>query len=159
MSSLTSIDLKLPEKLKDPEYRTGFFREWSEDELADQLWQMREKRADLKQEDFASRAGMQQSAISRFFRKGYRTVGFQNLLRIAAAMDARVRIILEPAEDVIASYSDTEVRTDGVAGITSVRDENAHRSLEGNRHADWFRQRTPPPPSRDLLLGGPRLAR
>ncbi len=103
MNSLKSISLDIGEKLKDRAYRSAFFKAWAQDEVALQIKWFRKKR-NLRQVDLAEKTGMKQSAVSRLEQAEYSRWNFFTLLRLAEALDARVRVILEPAEDVIAKY-------------------------------------------------------
>ena len=110
MKLLKSIDLALGKKLKDREYRSVFFEEWATDEVAEQIRRLRKFRR-LRQEDVAAATGMKQSAISRIEKSEYSRWNFHTLLRIAQALDARVRVIFETAEDVIGQYEAAETGT------------------------------------------------
>lgn len=58
----------------------------------------------MRQTDLAKAARMKQSAVSRIEQAEYSRWGFNTLIRIADALDARVRIQFEAAEDVIEEY-------------------------------------------------------
>jgi transcriptional regulator with XRE-family HTH domain len=104
---LSPIKTGLSEKLKDKNYRTRFFRGRAQDEIAYQLRAARKKR-NLTQPRLEKLSGMKQSAISRMEQASYSHWNFQSLLRLAEAMDLRVRVVLEYAEDVIGEYAQTE---------------------------------------------------
>jgi transcriptional regulator with XRE-family HTH domain len=106
---LSPIKSNLSEKLKDKGYRTRFFRGRAQDEIAYQLRAARKKRR-LTQPRMEQLSGMKQSAISRMEQASYSRWNFTSLLRLADALDHRVKITLEPAEDVIAQYAQEETR-------------------------------------------------
>jgi len=104
---ITSIKTNLAEKLKDKAYRVKFFRGQAQDEIAFQLRAARKKRK-LTQPRLEKLSGMKQSAISRLEQASYPHWNFQSLLCLADALDLRVRVILEYAEDVIAEHGRLE---------------------------------------------------
>lgn len=103
MASLKSINLRLSEKLRDREYREAFFREITQDEIAEQIRALRELRG-MRQAELARITGTKQSAISRLEQAEYSGWSFPTLSKIAAALDARLRFTLEPAESAIGHY-------------------------------------------------------
>src|ERR1700719_2373143 len=100
---LAPIKINLSEKLKNKAYRVKFFRGRAQDEIAFQLRAARRKRK-LTQPKLEKLSGMKQSAISRLEQASYPHWNFQSLLRLADAMDMRVRVVLDYAEDVIREY-------------------------------------------------------
>lgn len=98
-----SIDLELPKKLHDPEYRKRFFLAEASARIAAQLIALR-KRRNLNQRELAKLISTQQPAISRIERADYQNWSFSTLRKIAEVLDARIRIYIEPAEDVIQEY-------------------------------------------------------
>ena len=104
MDFLPSIDLDLARKLRDRETRRKFFIAEASAEIARQLVQLR-KRRNLSQRRLASKVGMQQPRISQVERADYLNWSFNTLRRLAEAMDARIRVLIQPAEDVIGEYS------------------------------------------------------
>lgn len=101
---LPSIDLKLPQKLRaDRMYRQAFFLAESSALIAKQLIELRKRRG-LNQAQVAEVLETGQPAISRVERADYRNWSFNTLRRLADAMDARLRVIIEPAEDVLSEY-------------------------------------------------------
>lgn len=129
MSLLKSINLKIAEKLKDKEYRDQFFESWTHDEIATQLRNLRNRR-DLRQVDVAATTGMKQSAISRLEQAEYSRWGFPTLLRIAQALDARVKVVFEPAEDVIRQYEKDEKEVQLGSSVANARQVDAHEARE-----------------------------
>jgi transcriptional regulator with XRE-family HTH domain len=108
MSLVLSIKLNVLKKLKeDKAYRERFFRGQAADEIAISIRSLREKRGET-QTDLAKKADMKQSAISRIEQADYYGWTFRTLFRVADALDARLRVIFEPAETVIANYERRE---------------------------------------------------
>lgn len=97
------IELNLTEKLRDFEYRQQFFLAESSADIAKQLIALRKRRG-LDQGELAKRVGTQQPAISRIEKADYQNWSFNTLRKIAVAEDARIRVIIEPAEDVLKEY-------------------------------------------------------
>ena len=108
-----SIDLKLRDKLKDRAYRKRYFLAEGSAHIAEQLIALRKKRK-LSQKALADQLNTKQPAISRVESAEYRNWSFNTLLALAEAMDARLRIFIEPAEDVLAQY-DSETLNPGMA--------------------------------------------
>jgi DNA-binding XRE family transcriptional regulator len=100
---ISPIKTDIVEKLRDKQYRSRFFRGRAQDELAYQLREARKKRK-MTQSKLGKDSAMKQSAISRMEQASYPYWNFQSLLRLADAMDLRVRVILDYAEDVIGEY-------------------------------------------------------
>lgn len=143
MSLLRSIDLDLARKLRDKEYRDAFFENWSTDEVADQMRRLRKRRR-MRQVDVAERSGIRhQSAISRIEQSDYSAWNFATLLRIGQALDARVRIIFEPAEEVISSYERMEK---GVASSSSIMIARraSDEKVSAKQYEDGSRNLRPP---------------
>jgi transcriptional regulator with XRE-family HTH domain len=104
MASLPSIELGVYEKLRrDPEFRRSFFLAESSSRIARQLIELRERRG-LSQDELATRLGTKQPAISRVERADYQSWSFNTLRRLAETLDARIRVMIEPAEDVLHEY-------------------------------------------------------
>ena len=107
---LSPIKTNLAQKLKDRNYRKRFFRGQAQDEIAYQLRRARKRRR-LTQPELESVSGMKQSAISRIEQASYSKWNFQTLLKMADALDLRVRVNFDFAEDVIREYEREESRT------------------------------------------------
>jgi transcriptional regulator with XRE-family HTH domain len=103
--SVPSIDIGLPQKLKDHEYRKGYFLAEASARIAEQLTALR-KRRQLNQKQVAELVGTHQPAISRAEKADYHSWSFNTLRGIADALDARIRVIIEPSEDVLHEYED-----------------------------------------------------
>jgi len=102
-----SIDLKLSEKLKDRGYRAKFFLAEASALIAKQLIALRKKRA-LNQTDLAKEIGTKQPAISRVESADYQNWSFSTLRSIADVLDARIRVTIEPAEDILREYEESK---------------------------------------------------
>lgn len=98
-----AIDLDLPNKLRDRNYRRKFFLAESSALIAAQLIALR-KRRELTQKQVAERAGTGQPAISRAERSDYQSWSFNALRSIADTLDARIRVLIEASEDVLREY-------------------------------------------------------
>lgn len=114
-----SIDLNLAEKLRDKAYRRKFFSAECSAEIATQLIALR-KRRDLDQGEVADLTDTQQPAISRYERADYLSRSFSILQKIADALDARIRVLIEPSEDILHEYEEGEV----AAAQSSLTDAN-----------------------------------
>jgi len=100
-----SIDLNLKERLKDREFRRSFFLAEASAKIAEQIINLR-KRRKKSQSELANMVGTRQPAISRVERADYQNWSFNTLRSIADALDARIRVFIEPAEDVLCEYQD-----------------------------------------------------
>jgi transcriptional regulator with XRE-family HTH domain len=106
-----AIDLKLSDRLKDPETRKRFFLAESSAKIAESLIALRKRRG-LSQAQVAERAKTHQPAISRAERADYQNWSFSALRVICDALDARIRVIIEPAEDILYEYDEPTNETD-----------------------------------------------
>lgn len=122
MSMLSAIKLNLSNKLKSKAFRRRFFKSQAQDDVAQQIRALRTKRQ-MRQVDLAKVSKMKQSAVSRVEQANYSRWTFTTLLRIAEALDARARIVLDAAEDVIAEYEQRERRVAEVASAFDARQE------------------------------------
>jgi transcriptional regulator with XRE-family HTH domain len=131
-----SVNLDLPAKLQDRAYRQKFFLAESSARIAAQLIALRKRRG-LNQQQVAEMIGTRQPAISRVEQADYQNWSFNSLRSIADALDARIRVIIQPAEDVLKEYDRAEesVEDDEVAALaessTSVSFHNLNRLV-------WF---------------------
>jgi transcriptional regulator with XRE-family HTH domain len=105
------IDLGIPRKLRDPEYRRKYFLAETSARIAAQLISLR-KRRQLNQSQVANLVGTTQPAISRVERADYQSWSFKTLRSIADALDARIRVTIEPMEDVLHEYDRSPVISD-----------------------------------------------
>lgn len=137
MASITSIKLNLVKKLQDDkEFRKGFFRSQAEDEIAMSIRALREMR-NKRQIDLAKESGMLQSAVSRIEQADYGNWSLKTLFRVADALDARLRIVIDPIEMVIEQYREEEIETVpqefplGLSGADEVYGSIAHEETRG----------------------------
>jgi transcriptional regulator with XRE-family HTH domain len=113
-----SIDLKLPEKLRDREYRRQFFWAETSADIARDLIKLRKRRR-LSQKQLADLIGTKQPAISRIEKADYEHWNLNTLRTIADVEDARIRVIIEPAEDVLAEYEASSNEVEEEAAVVS----------------------------------------
>jgi hypothetical protein len=98
---IAPIKLGLASKLKNAARRRRMFLRLAQDEIAQQLRSLRDRRGFKTQTEFAKHAHMQQSAVSRIENADYQGWTFKTLLKVANALDARLRVTFEPAEETI----------------------------------------------------------
>jgi len=103
MEPAQPIDLNLIEKLKDKGYRQRFFQAEDSAQIAAQLIALRKRRG-LNQTQVAELSATKQPAISRAEQADYQNLQLATLRTIVDALDGRVRVIIEAAEDVLAEY-------------------------------------------------------
>lgn len=104
------IELNLADRLDgDDAFRRRYLAKWAANQVATELRTMRQRRK-MRQGDLAAAAHTGQSAISRIEKTDYDGWTFKTLLTIAAALRARLRIHLEPLEDVTQRYRRQEAR-------------------------------------------------
>lgn len=110
MKLTTSINLNLLNKLKKESYFHKFFLARARDDIAQQIRNLRSRRK-LTQGEFAERAEMKQSAVSRIEQADYAGWNFKTLARVAETLQARLLITFIPMEDVIKEYELKERQT------------------------------------------------
>jgi DNA-binding XRE family transcriptional regulator len=104
MSLISTVRLNFADRLKkDRGFRRKFFRTSSQQEVAEQIRELRSKRH-MRQTDLAKAAQMKQSAVSRLEQAHYCRWNFTTLLRVADSLRARVRVVFEAEEDVFLAY-------------------------------------------------------
>ena len=91
----TNFDLHLEEQLRDPDFAERFKRAGEAWDVALQISALREK-AGLSQKDLARKLKTSQQQISRLESPGYEGHSLSTLRRVAEALHARVRVVLEP---------------------------------------------------------------
>jgi transcriptional regulator with XRE-family HTH domain len=102
------VELKLAEKLSsDEEFRKYFFRIQTQNDIAEQIIALRDKR-EMRQIDLAEKSGMKQSAISRIEQADYASWNYHTLLRVVESLDGILKVTIEPVEDIIKKYKDNE---------------------------------------------------
>jgi transcriptional regulator with XRE-family HTH domain len=112
MNYLPSIDLDIAERLRDDaEFRQAYFLAESSGMIARQLIRLRKRRG-LSQTEVAKQLDTRQPAISRVESADYRNWSFNTLRRLAEAMDARLRVIIEPSEDILSEYEEPKAEAE-----------------------------------------------
>lgn len=91
----TNFDRYLKDQLQEPGFATRFARAGEAWDVALQLAALR-KRVGLSQKDLARRLNTSQQQISRLESPGYEGHSLSMLRRVAAALDARVKVTFEP---------------------------------------------------------------
>lgn len=115
MESLSKIDLGISRKLRNRGYRHRFFRRKAQDEIASQIRELRLKRG-LKQKDLAMAMDTGQSAVARIEDATYSGWSFATLQKVAETLDARLKVVFEPIEDVLREYERRQ-RREGEIGL------------------------------------------
>jgi transcriptional regulator with XRE-family HTH domain len=93
----TNFDRYLEEQLKDPDFAARFRRAGEAWDVALQITALREQ-AGLSQAQLAVLLKTSQQQISRLESPGYEGHSLSMLRRVAKALNARVRVVLEPTE-------------------------------------------------------------
>ena len=101
--SKTNFDLYLEEQLKDPDFAERFERAGEGWDVAMQLAALREK-AGLSQRDLARKLKTSQQNISRIESPSYEGHSLTMLRRVAKVLSAKVRVVLEPADEAHGSH-------------------------------------------------------
>src|SRR5437667_7906677 len=94
----TNFDLYLEQQLKDAAFAERFEKAGEAWEVALQIAALREK-AGLSQRDLARKLKTSQQQISRLESPAYEGHSLSMLRRVAAALDARVKLVFEPAKE------------------------------------------------------------
>jgi transcriptional regulator with XRE-family HTH domain len=92
----TNFDSYLEEQLRDPDFARRFEAAGEAWDVSLQIARLREK-AGLSQKDLAARLATTQQQISRMESPSYEGHSLSMLRRVAAALNATVRVVLEPA--------------------------------------------------------------
>jgi len=111
---LSAIKLRFSARLRNKLFRRKFFRLSAQEEVAQQIRELRLKR-EMRQVDLAKACHMKQSAVSRLEQANYSRWTFTTLQRVAESLDARVRVILQPADEVIAEYERQDAQEEELA--------------------------------------------
>jgi transcriptional regulator with XRE-family HTH domain len=128
--TLHSIDLRIAHRLKEPEFRREWFRVELESSVPLLFRSLREKRS-LTQSKLAKLTGMKQSAISRFEVSTEANWNVETLQTMAEAMDGRLFIGLETAEDVIERVEREERQA--AVSHRSAADRSADENTNSNK--------------------------
>lgn len=91
----TNFDLYLEEQLKDPTFAERYERAGEAWDVALQITRLREQ-AGVSQKELAERLDTTQQQISRLESPAYEGHSLSMLRRVAAALHARVRVVIEP---------------------------------------------------------------
>ncbi len=91
----TNFDRYLEEHLKDPGFAQRFKAAGEAWDIALQITRLREE-AGVSQKELAERLDTTQQQISRLESPAYEGHSLSMLRRVAAALDARVRVVIEP---------------------------------------------------------------
>ena len=95
--SKTNFDAFLEEQLRDPDFAERFKRAGEAWDVALQIAALREK-AGLSQKDLARKLKTSQQQISRLESPSYEGHSLGMLRRVAKALSAKVRVVLEPLD-------------------------------------------------------------
>jgi len=109
MDFIPSIELNLSEKLRNRNYRRDFFEIEASAQIAGQLIELRKLRQ-MSQAALAEKIGTKQAGISRVESADYGNWNFNTLRKIAEALDARLRVMIEPSEAVLREYEEYETK-------------------------------------------------
>lgn len=93
--SKTNFDLFLEEQLRDPDFAERFKAAGEAWDVALQISRLREE-AGVSQKELAERLDTTQQQISRLESPSYEGHSLSMLRRVAAALHARVRVVIEP---------------------------------------------------------------
>src|ERR1700722_5774916 len=129
---LSVTKLNFASRLKNRVFRRKFFRKSAQEEVAQQIRELRLK-LDMRQVDLAKAAHMKQSAVSRIEQANYSRWSFNTLLRIADSFDARVRVLFEPAHEVIAGYERREIERAKLVRKFETEFRHVPAALPGNQ--------------------------
>lgn len=99
----TNFDLYLEEQLKDPDFAERFEAAGEAWDVALQIAALREK-AGLSQKDLARKLKTSQQNISRLESPAYEGHSLTMLRRVAKVLSAKVRVVLEPADEAAGSH-------------------------------------------------------
>src|SRR5437879_9272826 len=99
----TNFDVYLEEQLKDPAFAERFEKAGEAWDVALQIAALREK-AGLSQRDLARKLKTSQQNISRLESPAYEGHSLTMLRRVAKVLSAKVRVVLEPANEPASSH-------------------------------------------------------
>jgi transcriptional regulator with XRE-family HTH domain len=93
----TNFDLYLKEQLKNPDFARRFHEAGEAWDVSLQIVRLRES-AGLTQKQLAQRLQTTQQQVSRLESPAYEGHSLSMLRRVAVALNAKVRVVLEPAD-------------------------------------------------------------
>ena len=96
LAGAQSLDARLSKELKNPEFREAFETHYLEALIAEKLHDLREKKH-LTQKQLATRAHMQQNAVSRI-EKGENSLTLRTVQKMATALGYEVVVDFKPAK-------------------------------------------------------------
>lgn len=102
-TAVVFTDLGLSKELEDREFRNQFFRTEREIDIPAQIKTLRKLRH-MRQAELAEKAGTKQSAISRIETSQEAKWELETLVKLAESLDARLSVVIEPYEEVVARY-------------------------------------------------------
>jgi len=153
---ITRISLGLAEKLRsNPAKRRKTFLRMAQDEIAMQLRALRELRGFRTQTEFAKHAKMQQSAVSRIENAEYQGWTFKTLLKVANALDARLRITFEPAEESLRRFERHDVNEESIGVYDEIKSEAGGPKIDADVIESDDVQWEPVPADRDAQTLNP----
>lgn len=138
LKELSAINLGIAERLLDPEFRREWFRAELEASVPEAFRELRERR-EMTQGALAVAIGTKQPAICRFEKSTDAVWEFAYLLKMAEAMDARLRVVVEASEDVIAEYEAMEAQ----ASTSSALDKLNSGALPQRREVSALASKPP----------------
>ena len=147
-SAFLSTDLGIAEELRDKEFRDQFFRTERELDIPAQLKNLRKLRK-RTQEELAEAVGTKQSAICRIERSQEANWELETLVKIAEALDARLSVVIEPYEAVIARY-----RRENITEHSSAANEPSKSGAQGPDRPSAADDRQPVPEQKPSSIGG-----
>lgn len=95
LAGAQTLTERLSKELKDPHFREAFEAHYLEALVAEKLHDLREKKH-LTQKELASKAHMQQNAVSRI-EKGENSLTLRTVQKVAAALGYEVVVDFKPA--------------------------------------------------------------
>lgn len=118
----TNFDRHLAKRLKDPTFAAQFEKAGEAWDIAIQLTQLREA-AGLSQSALARKLKTSQQQISRLESANYEGHSLSMLRRVAAALNARITVSLEPVEapQVNEAQASYQTKAKGVAKPSATR--------------------------------------
>lgn len=127
-SVLVFTDLGIADELKDKDFRNQFFRSEREIDIPAQIKTLRKFRQ-MTQKELAERSGTKQSAVCRLERSQEANWELETLVKYAEALDARLAVVIEPYETVMARYRRSEKSKQASAATAGTENEKASPSL------------------------------
>jgi transcriptional regulator with XRE-family HTH domain len=106
-SLVVFTDLGIADELKDKDFRDQFFRSEREIDIPAQIKTLRKFRK-MTQKELAEKSGTKQSAVCRLERSQEANWELETLVKYAEALGARLAVIIEPYETVMAQYRRAE---------------------------------------------------